>query len=48
MDLLESKGVIGPANGSKAREVFGASPALEAAADTLIDAAGGVEEESTQ
>jgi S-DNA-T family DNA segregation ATPase FtsK/SpoIIIE len=44
MDLLEQKGVIGPANGSKPREIIGGSSSLEAAADTLIDAAGGTPE----
>lgn len=49
MDLLEQKGVIGPANGSKPREIIGGggSASLEAAADTLIDAAGGTPEEES-
>ncbi len=39
MDLLETKGVIGPANGSKPREVIasgGASGELEAAANVML------------
>ncbi len=47
MDLLEQKGVIGPANGSKPREIIGGSPALEAAADTLIDGAVGTTSEES-
>ncbi len=43
MDLLEEHGVIGAANGSKPREVMGSSESTEAAADALIDAAGGSE-----
>jgi DNA segregation ATPase FtsK/SpoIIIE, S-DNA-T family len=45
MDLLETKGVIGPANGSKPREVIGGggSASMEAAADALLDGAGGDE-----
>ncbi|MES2216321.1 MAG: DNA translocase FtsK 4TM domain-containing protein [Patescibacteria group bacterium] len=41
MDLLEEHGVIGAANGSKAREVLGGTASIEAAADAMIDAAGG-------
>jgi len=43
MDMLEQHGVIGPANGSKPREVIGGggSASLEAEADTLIDAGSG-------
>lgn len=43
MDMLEQHGVIGPANGSKPREVIGAgsSGALEAEADAMLDASGG-------
>jgi DNA segregation ATPase FtsK/SpoIIIE, S-DNA-T family len=43
MDLLETKGVIGPANGSKPREVIGGggSASMEAAADALLDGVGG-------
>ncbi len=40
MDLLEGHGVIGPANGSKPRDVIGGSSSMEAAADKLLDAAG--------
>jgi hypothetical protein len=49
MDLLEQKGVIGAANGSKPREIIGGggSGSLEAAADTLIDAAGGTTSEES-
>jgi DNA segregation ATPase FtsK/SpoIIIE, S-DNA-T family len=43
MDLLEGHGVIGPANGSKPRDVIGSSSSTEAAADALLDAAGGDE-----
>jgi S-DNA-T family DNA segregation ATPase FtsK/SpoIIIE len=45
MDLLEQHGVIGPANGSKPREVMGGggSASMEAAADALLDANGGDE-----
>ncbi len=46
MDLLEQKGVIGAANGSKPREIIGGSATLEATADTLIDGAGGGREET--
>jgi len=46
MDMLEQHGVIGPANGSKPREVIGAgsSGALEAEADAMLDANGGSEQ----
>jgi S-DNA-T family DNA segregation ATPase FtsK/SpoIIIE len=49
MDLLEQKGVIGAANGSKPREIIGGggSASLEAAADTLIDGAGGTTSEES-
>jgi DNA segregation ATPase FtsK/SpoIIIE, S-DNA-T family len=43
MDLLEEHGVIGPANGSKPRDVIGGSASIEAAADALLDVAGGDE-----
>jgi len=46
MDMLEEKGVIGAANGSKPREVMGSSDSTEAAADALLDAAGGSEAQS--
>ena len=57
MDMLEKKGVIGPANGSKPREIIGAeagdnSAATEAAADALLESSGGIDlptdEESTE
>jgi S-DNA-T family DNA segregation ATPase FtsK/SpoIIIE len=43
MDMLEQHGVIGPANGSKPREVIGGggSASMEAEADKLIDENGG-------
>lgn len=44
IDLLEKHGVIGPANGSKARDVIGgggSSASIESAADALLDAAEG-------
>src|SRR3989338_4530356 len=37
IDLLEAKGVVGPANGSKAREVYGNSNASSAPDETLLD-----------
>ncbi len=37
MDLLEKKGMIGPANGSKPRDVIGSSADLESQADAAID-----------
>jgi S-DNA-T family DNA segregation ATPase FtsK/SpoIIIE len=47
MDLLEQKGVIGPANGSKPREVIGSSSSVESAADALLDAAGAPTDEQS-
>ncbi len=46
MDMLEQHGVIGPANGSKPREVIGGggSAQTEAEADKLIDENGGAEQ----
>ncbi len=46
MDLLEGKGVIGPANGSKAREVFGSSSASETEAAGMSDTTTGTTDES--
>jgi S-DNA-T family DNA segregation ATPase FtsK/SpoIIIE len=45
IDLLEKKGVVGPANGSKPREIIGSSANIEAAADELLDMAGETEKE---
>lgn len=40
IDILEEKGVIGPANGSKSREVFGARDKIEETAEIQNDDAG--------
>ena len=37
MDMLEERGVIGPANGSKPREVFGAHGTTDHQADTAVE-----------
>ena len=41
MDMLEQHGVIGPANGSKAREIMGGSAGMEQQATAMIEEAGG-------